>query len=423
MIELWPHQVEGSNYLTQNGSGFLLWEPRCGKTFATIDSIKDEEHILIVCPNSAKLVWKADFEAYCGRSVEYNKGKNFDKGSKLVAINYESLKSSKPFDSHWDVVVFDEIHRLSNWSSGLAQYLTEATLPRRRIGLTGTLCPEGYQQAIFPFEAIFGKWFWHEKDAEGIPAWSHEAMANWTYNERKFKLETAEHHKKRCAAWIEINSSRLTQKQAGICQAKSWKTIMSPPGECQRLYYEAMALETPAERFQAVWQAGSGIQGGKISVKVPKFDAVVDATEFSVTDGIPVVVVARHTASLDYLEKQMRGRKIKFARIDGKDAGVEYRGKAVADLNAGRISAILAQVETIKEALNLSKAGLLMYAENSWSGTTRIQSEERLTCKGKESEVKIWDFCTRFADGESMDLKISGIVRLKKDFNFNLLSI
>jgi len=300
--------------------------------------------------------------------------------------------------------------------------LTEAKLPRRRIGLTGTLCPEGYHQAIFPFSVIFGSWFWHTKSEDGLPAWCGERMANWTYNEARYKLETSDKHKKRCEAWIEANSSRLTQIQAGIHQPKSWKTIMAPAGDCQRLYFDAMNAETPAERFQATWQAGSGIKDGKISITVPKFEMVVDAAKNSIADGIPVVVLARHTASIEYLEQRMRVQKIRVARIDGKDGGVDYRAEVVRKLNAGEIDCILAQVETVKVAINLSKAGMLIYAENSWSGESRIQSEERLTCKGKAENVSIWDFCTRFSDGESMDLKISGTVRLKKDFNFNLLS-
>ena len=85
---------------------YLAWEVGCGKTRASLAIAKHNslKRVLVVAPRSAHLTWKEENQLF-----------DLD----LTVITYESFRDKLDVESvkRYDLVVFDEAHRLSNPST------------------------------------------------------------------------------------------------------------------------------------------------------------------------------------------------------------------------------------------------------------------------------------------------------------------
>jgi hypothetical protein len=64
--------------------------------------------------------------------------------------------------------------------------------------------------------------------------------------------------------------------------------------------------------------------------------------------------------------------------------------------------------------------GVLIYAENSWSGDTFIQSTQRAVNIKRSTPALIITYCMKFKE-DNVDYKIYQAVKNKKDFNAKML--
>jgi superfamily II DNA or RNA helicase len=214
----------------------------------------------------------------------------------------------------------------------------------------------------------------------------------------------------------------MTQEQAGVLTRKLYRLVEVPAGERELFLWDRMnekSLEG-AEYGQLAHSAASGRDPDGNITKSTKLDAILEyvrETEY------PIVILTNFVASLHYLLNHLAKAGIPALGISGDDEGAAYRSRATAAFDQGAIRILVANVQTVKVGMNLSRSSCLIFAENSFSGEARIQAEERCTVRGKEA-VEILDFCT-VADvpglGE-IDKSVLSAVRGKKDFNANALS-
>ncbi len=131
--DLYDYQVEDGNRVAQTDQNWLLChEMGVGKTPITIWAIEQAGYKLplIICPNSLKHEWKKQIMEWTGTEAvlsRQNVGRNrlsdivksFTRpnGAKYRVINYETLRVEDVDILRkvpWDVIVFDEIHKLRN---------------------------------------------------------------------------------------------------------------------------------------------------------------------------------------------------------------------------------------------------------------------------------------------------------------------
>ena len=183
-VKPYKHQIEGIEYGLNNTHGWLLLDDQgLGKTFQMIclaDNLRQVEglqHCLVICGvNSLKNTWLSEVGIYSDLDATIL-GQKITKRGKLVigsvADRLEHLKSdikeffvitnmqtlqSKEFadafkksKTKFDMIVFDEAHRVKNPSSMSAKTLMKLKA-KRRIGLSGTVIMNKPEDAYVPLK-------------------------------------------------------------------------------------------------------------------------------------------------------------------------------------------------------------------------------------------------------------------------------
>jgi SNF2 family DNA or RNA helicase len=411
VITLWPHQLAAAERIRRNEISALWWEMRTGKTLAAIAGTDDGDR-LIVCPNSVKGVWAADLDRYDQPSYIWGTNPFPKERPKNVIVNYESVWRTKLLAWGWDSVIFDESLRLQNMRTQLWN-VTQKTMQSLRKGkrvllLSGTPCPEGYHQIITQSITASGNYC-----GESDP-WA-ALRKYYLYDEKSYKWKIQPGHKKAAKAQLMALGPSMSQAEAGVNTKKLYRSIWVPLGDHERQLWavtdKSVGPATLCMYAQSV-ASGRSIEGK--TEYSHKLDAVADYAR-ELTE--QCVIFTHFTESLEYLYRHLSGA----SRIWGGDPGAEYRTDILRRFSAGEIRTIVANIATIKVGLNLSAAGTVIFAENSFSGEARIQAEERATVMGKDS-VEVVDFLSKGAEMPGqVDEYILAAVRAKKDFNHHML--
>lgn len=129
--DLYPYQKEDSERILQMGNALNFSEMGVGKTPEALNVIETGgfKIPLIICPNSLRLEWQRQIEEWVGPDqcavCSGDAGmkalaliNSFRDGKKYKIINYEALRTPLLAEmmSHipFDIIIFDEIHKLRN---------------------------------------------------------------------------------------------------------------------------------------------------------------------------------------------------------------------------------------------------------------------------------------------------------------------
>lgn len=135
-FELLEHQHEGVGFLTGRDAGLLAFEQGLGKTFVAIEAFRTlvregrADRMLVVCPNSLKRNWVAEFEKFAPEvSVDVAEGtprsrRTTFRGSRaqVIVTSYETARAETTAllalaQRQRTVLVLDESHAAKNWHS------------------------------------------------------------------------------------------------------------------------------------------------------------------------------------------------------------------------------------------------------------------------------------------------------------------
>jgi len=164
---LWSHQQAGLEYLRANPRALLGFDMGTGKTLTTIARIAElprGSNVLIVCPLAVIPTWPAEFEKHVNRMAwPYQilpclRGTGKKKAdrvielfrtaplhhSKIIVVNYETARAAGMEKTllgvDWDLVVFDESHKVKSASGKSSKFCAKLRAPMR-LALTGTPMP------------------------------------------------------------------------------------------------------------------------------------------------------------------------------------------------------------------------------------------------------------------------------------------
>lgn len=118
--EVRPYQEEGIVFLTDARRAILADDPGLGKTMQALLAARDikvDASILIVAPKTAAGVWQDEARKWLGDDVGLYVGygrKRADLDYDIVVTNYKLMDEVARHRREWDVLIFDEAHKLRN---------------------------------------------------------------------------------------------------------------------------------------------------------------------------------------------------------------------------------------------------------------------------------------------------------------------
>lgn len=134
--ELLAHQREGVDFLTERGRGLLAFEQGLGKTFVAISAFRkmldtgDANRLLVICPNSLKRNWVAEFAKFAPTvSIEIVEGPPMkrrarfsESRARVIVTSYETARAETTSlralaQRQATVLVLDESHATKTWTS------------------------------------------------------------------------------------------------------------------------------------------------------------------------------------------------------------------------------------------------------------------------------------------------------------------
>lgn len=184
-----PHQIDAAKFMISRKKCIIADEMGSGKSCSAILAALEGkyEHILIICPASVKKTWEKELKFYVNdKDITIVQGSKWD-DAKFTIINFdildnfyeipeqviktselnvddngniireykdkkivsrskkiidEAMSKSQLFQSHYDLLIIDEAHRLSNNTSGrfkIISDLIKRSNPKGIFELTGTM--------------------------------------------------------------------------------------------------------------------------------------------------------------------------------------------------------------------------------------------------------------------------------------------
>lgn len=133
--KLYPYQREGILFAAKAGNAIIADEMGLGKTIQAIGTaqlLRQEgfvEHILVVCPTSLKYQWKREIERFTGSEALVIEGVHTHRMEqykaevpyKIVSYNAVCNDIKVTGSLSTDMVIMDEVQRLKNWDTKIAQ--------------------------------------------------------------------------------------------------------------------------------------------------------------------------------------------------------------------------------------------------------------------------------------------------------------
>lgn len=145
------HQLYGVEWLCKTKAGILADDMGMGKTLQAISALDQLlrgqriRNCLIVCPKTLVGNWEAEFKIWkdhlcvvaLHRTIASRVWQAVSSQSHVTIVNYEAIRNSPPPEGAFDLIIYDEVHRLKNPKSQNYSIARELK-PKIAWGLSGT---------------------------------------------------------------------------------------------------------------------------------------------------------------------------------------------------------------------------------------------------------------------------------------------
>jgi len=398
--KLKPFQLEGVKFgLLQEGRCLIADEMGLGKTFQALilaQQFSDEWPMLVVAPAVAALNWQAEVEKWLphlGRNVQVlSKGREeIDPEALIVILSYDLLTRHGMYrrradGNPYEVIILDEAHSMKTPSTSRAR----AILPlcqhaRRCVLLTGTPIMNCAAESWSLLAALDGS----------IPPFS-------LFCERYSKKNTRN-------GVTRLVGVRNPEELHGVLRGSMIRR-KKDEGRITLLKEKTrQVFAIPEDQLDAKW--AKRIRGLKknmadndkyaamvfsITAKA-KLDVVVRYVEGLLLDREKIVVFAHHSVMLNAMEMKLRELGLSFIRIDGRTSK-PLRDVYIKQFQEDeKVSAALVSITAGGQAISLTAARTVVFAELHWVPARLLQAEDRVHRPGQDDEVEI-HYCVADAD-------------------------
>ena len=383
--QIFSFQKEGASrvlsILKSSGSALLCDEMGLGKTLQAIvtadNLLQGSEPILVVTP----AVVVPHFEKEIRRWARDPSRFRVTSYARLHAISKGGNKNNLPLDPATALIVFDEIHNLSNcrgdWDTkgslrARAARKIVRELPKRPflLGLSGTLMTARIRDLFNPLDFLwpfrFGGW-------QGFT----KRYCNGHYEE----IQGVEQ-----AVWNTDGSSHLEELHARLqsCIVRRIKSEVSL--QLPELSRELIEVEISRKAQKDLSKALAAIASDKVSissllsdVEAYKIEAAVElAEEIKAQGGSPLILTTRIASALEI------GRRLACPTVTG-EVPKELREGMFAGASMGT-----ATIYSIGIGVNLSQFDSVIFVGLDWLPSTLLQAEARAHRIGQRRNVIIY---------------------------------
>lgn len=415
------HQIEGAKLIASRRRCALWFKPRVGKTLSTVLGMEmlGLKNILVICPVTVIPVWQREFaergwpESKACTGMKHQKIEASAYTAGPVICSFESAWRLPLNQRKWDAIIFDESIRLWNWQAKQVRYwYGNEHLTQCCVLLSGAPCPEGYLQLASQMIICRGQWFGHRDIYSYLQDF-------WHYNADRYKWECDDQeHLAEVKRRMNIVGLSKSLKDVGAQDEKLLSFMPVEPSIKVVALLRAIAAEELQPNIRALrnQMAANGLTGEAENILVvdgTKAEALCKYIEEQVEQepDYACVIMCRFRAQVEQVAR-MLGAAMVHGGVTGK-----ARQQAIDDFQAGTKRHIVCQEETAKMGIDLSRGKEIHYLSNSWSGDSRIQSQERCSNLNKAEPVGIVDWYAH-----EIECAIANAVRNKEDFQMSMHS-
>ena len=393
MSDLFPYQNDGVAFLKARKAALLADEPGLGKTVQAICAAEEigAETILVICPKSAVGNWSREFRRWWPGGPT-PRVVNFDIYSVRDPDNEEKLVGL--LDVAWDLVVIDEAHRLKTPSTLRTKNIYGRVTPNAKNVwlLTGTPTPNHNGEIYTHIRALVPQYIPHPTRGGYLTAEEFEdrfcnVSVHPDYGRRILGNKDTQKLKELIAPFTlrrmkgdvlrDLPPLRFEHHPLDNWNKKMRDKVGQAEIPPEVREEDLIAWLRSNEVHIATERRLTGL------VKVPGVVEVVsDLYDAGVTKQI---VFAHHRDVLDSLQEKIKG--LKGVRIDGSTPAKE-RDKAVdAFQNDPTVTLFYGQIAACGEALTLTAASDVLFAEYSWTPSDNYQAACRAHRIGQNNGV------------------------------------
>lgn len=407
-----PHQVTGADFLAARTTALLADEPRVGKTGAAImaaDMI-GARNILVITTASGRPVWRRGFDDWSiyGRPVQVLAGRdNIRDKSAVVIAGWPQMANPASviglWSRHWDVLILDESHYAKSLDAKrtLAVFTSTGLSGKasRVWCLSGTPMPNSPMD-LFPMLASLAPDRLAAND--NVPDVSEPGAFLRRYC--KVKPKKIGYHR-----WIDViiggqNLEELADRLRGFYLRRTQQDV-----GIREPIYEIMPLMASPAALRAVQRDERSRVDAAVLAKIEagdldglkeeqlgpvrrlwgevKVGPLVEALHEEFASGLDKVVIAAwHTDVIAALAEGLS--KYGVAVVQGATSA-HHREEAVRKFTDGSFRVFIGQIQAAGEAIDLSAAAELIFAEMSFVPKDAAQMAMRITNHGQTRQPRV----------------------------------
>ena len=430
-LKPYEYQERGIDWLQSlPRAGILADDMGLGKTLQTIFACERShmKRVLVVTLNSTRRVWRNELQK-CAPDAKFvvidawemtdtqRKTAILDKTNRYVIVNYQMmLKLVGTLERvYWDVVIFDEAHKLKNRASQThkaSRRLTRKSSTRRVWFCTGTPV-ENHLEEYWPYlrvcDAEFGSY--------------------WTYVERYANVEDVINPKTGITYGKIVNNPDSSDPRLSVLvnkirpfvlrrtkedvfpemPRKTYTRVPLQMNRDERRMYDQMLkrmfvklpdgreIACDSELAQATrllqlsvdWQILLGdyecrqreLSGTKAEILLENLEQL---------NGRPFVLFSQWSRVIDLVGNLLAKHGITFFPYTGHNVGV--RENRLDEWNAGQAQGLLVTIQAGGTGLDFTRASDAFFLDRSWNPKQNEQAEDRLHRHGQTRPVIIKDF-------------------------------
>lgn len=373
----------------------LVWQPRCGKTLAALESanLYGAKNVLFVTKKIAIKSIEGDY-----KKAEYK--------FYLKVINYESLHL---VNEDYDLIIADECHTLSSFPKPAERTKLLKTICNGKpvILVSATITPESYSQVYHEF---FISSFSPFAEYSNFYKWAKDFV-----NVKKRYVFNRELNDYSNAKEIEIKKIigkyliTRTQKESGFNQEIDEKVL---PIEMNKSTYW-LANKILKDRVHIAKDGAEVIADTEVKLK-QKLHQIFSGT-VKCEDG---TIKIFDTSKAEFIKQYFVGKKIAiFYQYIGEGEMIKSVFKNTTNspeiFNERNDLVFISQIQAGREGVNLATADCLVMFNIGYSSVSYQQAKERIQDKNRTKSANLyWVFTTG-----GIEYKIYEVVKNKLDYS------
>jgi hypothetical protein len=408
--------VSWLQFLQTGGLGALLADDMgLGKTLQTLCAL--EGPALVVCPASVLFNWAqetARFRPSLRVSTYHGKDRSLESQADVTLTTYALLRLDiDVLSKHgFRTVVLDEAQTIKNPDSQVAKAAFQMQA-EHRIALTGTPVENRLTDlwSIFHFlnrGLLGGRADFVERYEKPISEGDRTASTRLRERIKPFVLR------------------RMKREVAKELPPRTDVVLRCTLDADERALYDGVLAATRKEIVEELAQGGSvlamleallrlrqacchrGLLPGQHAEHSSKLELLLDTLEEALSEGHKALVFSQWTSLLDFVERELNARQIKFTRLDGSTSD---RGAVVNEFqNDPRVPVMLLSLKAGGTGLNLTAADHVFLLDPWWNPAAEDQAADRAHRIGQDRPVLVH----RLIAEDTVEERILGLQEKKR---------